>query len=563
MARHDRLRLVILAVIPLTACAPPSLPTLDEPTGPPHAVVAVRGTDLAFSTIVWDAGLPTETHVPGGFMGAFMFSVPPNASVGPHQVAIENSHGRSASATFTVQPPLAAFPAPRVDYVTLVGANFDATGHVTPVLYVQGANLDVGAIVLVDGAQVATTTHKVLLADRHGVSPTEMDYPIDHYLSTVAIAGAKPAGSTIQVMVKNLDGKFSQAFPYALPPNAAGMDSDGDGLLDSWEANGYDANGDGVVDINLAALGADPYRRDLLVELDIMDNLEHPPGTNVFDAARAMFAAAPIINPMTTNGINLILDVSGKPCLEDSSGTRVCSFQHVEFDTGNATPVPTGPIPVGTSTVNFSRLKARNFDNAKRDKIYHYGIWGIEHVDGYSGQSDFADDFLVSFDTFASSYQTVRSQIESLTHELGHDLRQHHGGDDDSPVYKPNYWSVMSYAWDLRTGWPLDTQRQAVATCPPFYYGVAGADEVNGAVPSVVSTVVDYSAGMAKTLLRPPAPSPEQPSAPPTIICGKVVSWDNVGLNSGTLKDFANWPALRFDGPALNGWPTPKDGILP
>src|SRR5262249_23503724 len=168
------------------------------------------------------------------------------------------------------------------------------------------------------------------------------------------------------------------------------------------------------------------------------------------------------------------------------------------------------------------------------DLIYHYGIWGIQHASGYSGQSDFADDFLVSFDDlqlFPASYQTERSQIEELTHELGHDLRQQHGGDNYYPKYGPNYWSVMSYAWDLRTGWPHNTQRQEVATCLPFYYSVPGADEVGGAVPPSVSTVVDYSAGMAKTLH----------SGAPSTICGKVVSWDYVVPNDGTVKDFANW----------------------
>jgi hypothetical protein len=493
-------------------------------------------------------------------MGAFMFSVPPDAAVGPHQVAIENFYGRSASTTFTVQPQIVkTFPNPRVDYVTLLGAAFDSK-NVTPTLYVQGANIDVGAIVFVDDAPVATTAHKVLLTDWHGVSAADMDYPIFHYASAIAVAGAKTAGATIQVKVKNLDGTFSQEFPYKLPPSAALMDSDGDGLLDSWETHGYDANDDGVIDVDLPALGADPYRRDVFVQLDIMDNVQHRPGTDVFDGARAMFAAAPIINPFTTSGINLILEVSGKPCLKDTNGDSLCSFQNVNFDTGNALPVPTGPIPVDATTVNFSRLKANNFDNAKRGQIYHYGIWGIRDASAASGQSDFADDFLVSFDDvllYPASYQTVRSQIEELTHELGHDLRLHHGGEKDYPLYSPNYWSVMSYAWDLRTGF-TNADRQARATCLPFYYGAPGADEVGGAVPSPVSTVVDYSAGMAKKLQ----------SGAPSAICDNTVSWEAVwqwsdGPTSGTLKDFANWRALQFDGPSINGWPTAADGIQP
>src|SRR5205823_11616148 len=114
---------------------------LDQPTGPPHALVMVQGSNLELSTIKWDAGQATETPIPGGFLGAYMFSVPDGASRGPHPVAVENSNGRSASLTFTVTEPV-RFTAPRIDYITLVGADFDTSGHVTTALYVQGANLD-------------------------------------------------------------------------------------------------------------------------------------------------------------------------------------------------------------------------------------------------------------------------------------------------------------------------------------------------------------------------------------------------------------------------------------
>ena len=40
-----------------------------------------------------------------------------------------------------------------------------------------------------------------------------------------------------------------------------GGDADGDGLLDSWEQNGYDDNGDGVVDVDLPAWARTPPTR--------------------------------------------------------------------------------------------------------------------------------------------------------------------------------------------------------------------------------------------------------------------------------------------------------------
>ena len=46
------------------------------------------------------------------------------------------------------------------------------------------------------------------------------------------------------------------------------LDSDQDGLLDHWETTGIDMNQDGVIDLNLAAMGANPNVRDLFVEMD-------------------------------------------------------------------------------------------------------------------------------------------------------------------------------------------------------------------------------------------------------------------------------------------------------
>jgi hypothetical protein len=46
------------------------------------------------------------------------------------------------------------------------------------------------------------------------------------------------------------------------------LDSDQDGLLDHWETTGIDMNQDGVIDLNLAAMGANVNSRDLFLELD-------------------------------------------------------------------------------------------------------------------------------------------------------------------------------------------------------------------------------------------------------------------------------------------------------
>ena len=49
-------------------------------------------------------------------------------------------------------------------------------------------------------------------------------------------------------------------------------DDDEDGLPNAWEeeGGGIDINGDGVVDLDLFTRGADPFHKDVFVEVDAM-----------------------------------------------------------------------------------------------------------------------------------------------------------------------------------------------------------------------------------------------------------------------------------------------------
>jgi len=518
------------------------------------------GGDTFFSRIIWDAGLPTEHAIPGGFLGGYMFSVPPGASLGNHPVALERGTSRSATVNFNVtaaQP----FGAPRIDYVNLRGVNFDS-GNVSPLLVVQGANFDVGAVVRIGTTDVASVAYNGLRNDLYGVAPTNLAFPIYHYVSVLGIPDPQPAGSTLSITVRNLDGQISAAYSYTLPANAASLDSDGDKLLDSWETGGFDANGDGTVDVDLPGLGASPYRRDLFLEVDVMTGLANPPiattpGTpGTFDATKNLFASAPILNVGVPNGINLVID---------SSGTVPAS---------NTVDQTLADNPM-TGNANFYTLKTANFDNANRGSIYHYCIWANAMPGGFSGISDVSftafdangvatsqgDDFLVSFDDFPASFQTLRSQVETIAHEFGHDLGQQHGGNNHNQ-FKPNYWSVMAYTWQLRSGQSNATRRNRI-TCPPFYYAANGATEPNGALPATISSVVDYSEGMAITLVENTSTLRET-----TGVCGQPVDWNNDGdqlddningdaddngSSTGTVTDFPNWRALNYSGPVSNG----------
>ena len=46
------------------------------------------------------------------------------------------------------------------------------------------------------------------------------------------------------------------------------VDSDNDGLPDHWETKGIDMDGDGIADLDLKAMGADPFQRDLFLQIN-------------------------------------------------------------------------------------------------------------------------------------------------------------------------------------------------------------------------------------------------------------------------------------------------------
>src|SRR5262249_4567769 len=94
------------------------------------------------------------------------------------------------------------------------------------------------------------------------------------------------------------------------------VDTDGDGLADSWETSGIDVNLDGTSDLTLAVASA--LRKDLCVEYDSMNTLAPPPAA-ISDVVTT-FANAPsasINNPPPNQslGINLHADNGGDPSI--------------------------------------------------------------------------------------------------------------------------------------------------------------------------------------------------------------------------------------------------------
>ncbi len=528
----------------LAACGPPDLTSLDPNTGAERTLVLVSG-DRIFANVLWDAETASERGLAGGFLGASMFSVPAGAAVAAHDVQLIRGTQRSGKLPFTVtaaQP----FSAPRLDRVSIVGATFKPGNLVTTWLFVQGANTDVGAEVVVDGVVQPSVAWKAMRGDRYGVDVNSLGLPIYHHTLLLSAPGDRTAGSTIAVKIRNSDGLESAVLNYQLPADSVSLDSDGDDLPDRIERLGFDADGNGTIDVDLPALGANPYRPDVFLEVDVMNGLANPPAAGVWTSMTQAFAAAPILNPIDSNGVHLVLDNSG-----------TVAFSQTTDLTGADNPM--------TGHTNFYTFKAASFDDANRGRIYHYCIWANARPNGSSGISDVSfgnggDDCIVSFDDFSAPFQTVRSGAETLMHEFGHNLDQKHGGETHFNS-NPAYNSVMSYNWQLRSG-RNDAWRLSKPVCAQLYWHDAAATEPGGAVPAMINNVVDYSDGMNRDLV-------ENALVETQGVCiGTARDWNSDGdatdaaatldINgdadtADTWRDFANWAKLLYRGPRLNG----------
>ena len=105
----------------------------------------------------------------------------------------------------------------------------------------------------------------------------------------------------------NYTGQMTATFEFELDFG----DRDGDGLLDTWEKNGIDFPGTGL-EIDLPGMGANPDKKDLFVEIDVMQGVGFDP--DAIDDVILAFAQAPasmVDNPDGTLGIQLHVVVDG------------------------------------------------------------------------------------------------------------------------------------------------------------------------------------------------------------------------------------------------------------
>jgi hypothetical protein len=289
-------------------------------------------------------------------------------------------------------------------------------------------------------------------------------------------------------------------------------DTDGDGLSDEWESNGgIDVNCDGTyspaekvltnVDPgNPLGASASVTTQDIFLEYDYMVLPDqgtactpnpipgYPGNSNNCDFDQVCIggicrghsdapdptAVAMVVQKLRDHGINLHID----PVHQALPHARVISYGPPVV--GCAAP-DAATLGQARRAVDFYSYKSNPafYDKAHRQGAYHYVIFGHEHTCDSttdcasaacassgnpdwrsSGTSEYVgDDVIVAYggrwdQTGGAAPATIVNQAATLLHELGHNLGLDHGGPYDGSAerginFKPNYVSVMNYAYQL------------------------------------------------------------------------------------------------------------------
>ena len=248
-----------------------------------------------------------------------------------------------------------------------------------------------------------------------------------------------------------------RAIAFEIPPGSCGtgggVDSDGDGLLDEWETSGVtiDPDGDGPVPpqfINLPAMGADPNKPDVFLQIDWMQDQTHTHALTSAAIKKVVdaFAASPYVSPTNSVGINLHVDEGPSSIMNFATNSTWGSLSRAQSLT-HVNSLGTGSYDWSA----FQAIKDANFTPTGRTPIFHYVISAHNYDSTTSSgisRGIGASDLIVSLGSFTNGVGTDNEQAGTLMHELGHNLGLRHGGGDDTN-YKPNYLSIMSYGFQI------------------------------------------------------------------------------------------------------------------
>lgn len=234
------------------------------------------------------------------------------------------------------------------------------------------------------------------------------------------------------------------------------LDSDQDGLLDHWETTGIDMDQDGVVDLNLAAMGADVNSRDLFVEIDWIANqtgfpfsfqpmpgvISPAPGQGAMGFLQEMYSNAP---ELTGNDYGVRIDGAAPAAIP--KGITL----HVDGGKGKDTAGGAFSINMGAGPLDGgSQIGLTGNSSAGLPEVMYFGKPNSVTIPGIATRAfqDVKDNYFGSLD---------KDGRELAFHYVV--LADYFGVETDSA--KANSWQVLSAGANALTSQsPLPTSTQ-------------------------------------------------------------------------------------------------------
>lgn len=220
----------------------------------------------------------------------------------------------------------------------------------------------------------------------------------------------------------------------------------GDGIADVWKLHGAEFASQFI---DLPSMGATVGQKDIFVQIDWMDGS----GAGGVNQQIKPNAVKRWVDVYAANGYQLHVDQGANSIMNFATNASWGSLgkgQKVAYQAnlGTATAQPDGTIKYDWTAYN--NIKATTFTPTGRSSIFHHIL--AAHQLGALGNSGISQmpgvDLIISLGTFTDGVGSEDEQLATLMHEFGHNLGLDHGG-FESVNYKPNYFSVMNYAFQF------------------------------------------------------------------------------------------------------------------